>query len=92
MKEVPVPPYLRGYRPCMLKTMDSSPIRSFEVEDSNALRRNLAAEKRLSIAFDLACIVGTTPSSLCCRRRGNGVAIDSILDMEVLFDGIPPTR
>ena len=62
-------------------------------EDSNAFyRRNLAAgQMGLSVAFDLA-----THRGYDCdhpRVRGDvgmaGVAIDSILDMRTLFDGIP---
>ena len=62
-------------------------------EDSNAFyRRNLAAgQKGLSIAFDLATHRGYDSDHP--RVVGDvgmaGVAIDSILDMEVLFDGIP---
>ena len=62
-------------------------------EDSNAFyRRNLAAgQKGLSIAFDLATHRGYDIDHP--RVRGDvgmaGVAIDSILDMRTLFDGIP---
>jgi methylmalonyl-CoA mutase len=62
-------------------------------EDSNAFyRRNLAAgQKGLSIAFDLATHRGYDSDHP--RVRGDvgmaGVAIDSIKDMRVLFDGIP---
>ena len=62
-------------------------------EASNAFyRRNLAAgQKGLSIAFDLATHRGYDSDHP--RVAGDvgmaGVAIDSILDMEVLFAGIP---
>mgnify|MGYP000556082750 FL=1 len=61
-------------------------------EESNAFyRRNLAAGQRgLSIAFDLATHRGYDSDNP--RVRGDvgmaGVAVDSILDMRILFDGI----
>ncbi|MEM9378871.1 MAG: methylmalonyl-CoA mutase [Planctomycetota bacterium] len=65
-------------------------------EESNAFyRRNLrAGQKGLSIAFDLATHRGYDSDHP--RVVGDvgmaGVAIDSILDMRVLFDGIPLDR
>ncbi|MDF1663405.1 MAG: methylmalonyl-CoA mutase [Planctomycetota bacterium] len=62
-------------------------------EESNAFyRRNLAAgQKGLSVAFDLATHRGYDSDHP--RVTGDvgmaGVAIDSILDMEILFSGIP---
>ena len=62
-------------------------------EESNAFyRRNLAAgQKGLSIAFDLATHRGYDSDHP--RVIGDvgkaGVAVDSILDMNILFDGIP---
>ena len=62
-------------------------------EESNAFyRRNLAAgQKGLSVAFDLATHRGYDSDHP--RVAGDvgmaGVAIDSILDMRQLFDGIP---
>jgi methylmalonyl-CoA mutase len=62
-------------------------------EDSNAFyRRNLAAgQKGLSVAFDLATHRGYDSDNE--RVEGDvgkaGVAIDSILDMKILFDQIP---
>ena len=62
-------------------------------EESNAFyRRNLAAgQKGLSIAFDLATHRGYDSDNE--RVVGDvgkaGVAVDSILDMEILFDQIP---
>jgi methylmalonyl-CoA mutase len=62
-------------------------------EESNAFyKRNLAAgQKGLSVAFDLATHRGYDSDHP--RVVGDvgkaGVAIDSILDMKILFDGIP---
>src|SRR5665647_3118294 len=62
-------------------------------EESNAFyRRNLAAgQKGLSVAFDLATHRGYDSDHP--RVVGDvgkaGVAIDSILDMKILFDNIP---
>ena len=62
-------------------------------EESNAFyRRNLAmGQKGLSVAFDLATHRGYDSDHP--RVEGDvgkaGVAIDSILDMKILFDGIP---
>ncbi|MFC3051729.1 methylmalonyl-CoA mutase [Kordiimonas pumila] len=62
-------------------------------EESNAFyRRNLAAgQKGLSVAFDLATHRGyDSDNPLVVGDVGKaGVAIDSIEDMKVLFDGIP---
>jgi len=65
-------------------------------EDSNAFyRRNLAAgQKGLSVAFDLATHRGYDSDHE--RVTGDvgkaGVAIDSVLDMKILFDSIPLDR
>ena len=62
-------------------------------EDSNAFyRRNLAAgQKGLSVAFDLATHRGYDSDNP--RVAGDvgmaGVAIDTVEDMKLLFDGIP---
>jgi methylmalonyl-CoA mutase len=62
-------------------------------EDSNAFyRRNLAAgQKGLSVAFDLATHRGYDSDHV--RVVGDvgkaGVAIDTLEDMKILFDGIP---
>src|SRR5678810_400000 len=62
-------------------------------EESNAFyRRNLAAgQKGLSVAFDLATHRGYDSDHP--RVHGDvgkaGVAIDTVRDMEILFDGIP---
>ena len=91
-----IAPFLRGPYPTMYRTNPWT-IRQYAgfstAEDSNAFyRRNLAAgQMGLSIAFDLATHRGYDSDHP--RVRGDvgmaGVAIDSILDMRTLFDGIP---
>ena len=91
-----LPPYVRGPYPTMYAVRPWT-IRQYAgfstAEDSNAFyRRNLAAgQKGLSIAFDLATHRGYDSDNP--RVRGDvgmaGVAVDSILDMRILFDGIP---
>jgi methylmalonyl-CoA mutase len=90
------PPFLRGPYPTMYVNQPWT-IRQYAgfstAADSNAFyRRNLAAgQKGLSIAFDLATHRGYDSDNP--RVAGDvgmaGVAIDSILDMRQLFDGIP---
>ena len=91
-----IPPYLRGPYATMYKYRPWT-IRQYAglstAEESNAFyRRNLAAgQKGLSVAFDLATHRGYDSDHE--RVEGDvgkaGVAVDSILDMKVLFDGIP---
>jgi methylmalonyl-CoA mutase len=92
-------PFVRGPYPTMYVQRPWT-VRQYAgfstAEESNAFyRRNLAAgQKGLSIAFDLATHRGYDSDNP--RVRGDvgmaGVAIDSILDMRVLFDGIPLDR
>ncbi len=89
-------PYLRGPYSAMY-AMRPWTIRQYAgfstAEESNAFyRRNLAAgQKGLSVAFDLATHRGYDSDHE--RVIGDvgkaGVAIDSILDMKILFDQIP---
>ncbi len=91
-----IPPYLRGPYPTMYVTRPWT-IRQYAgfstAEESNAFyRRNLAGgQKGLSVAFDLATHRGYDSDHP--RVVGDvgkaGVAIDSILDMKILFDSIP---
>jgi methylmalonyl-CoA mutase len=89
-------PYTRGPYPTMYVNRPWT-VRQYAgfstAEESNAFyRRNLAmGQKGLSVAFDLATHRGYDSDHP--RVVGDvgkaGVAIDSILDMKTLFDGIP---
>jgi methylmalonyl-CoA mutase len=91
-----LPPYLRGPYSSMYITRPWT-IRQYAgfstAEESNAFyRRNLAGgQKGLSVAFDLATHRGYDSDHE--RVVGDvgkaGVAIDSVLDMKILFDQIP---
>ena len=91
-----IAPYLRGPYSSMYVTRPWT-IRQYAgfstAEESNAFyRRNLAAgQKGLSVAFDLPTHRGYDSNHE--RVTGDvgkaGVAIDSILDMKILFDQIP---
>jgi len=91
-----IAPYLRGPYSTMY-VMRPWTIRQYAgfstAEDSNAFyRKNLeAGQKGLSVAFDLATHRGYDSDHP--RVQGDvgkaGVAIDSVLDMKILFDQIP---
>jgi methylmalonyl-CoA mutase len=91
-----LPPYLRGPYATMY-TVRPWTIRQYAgfstAKESNAFyRRNLeAGQKGLSVAFDLATHRGYDSDHP--RVVGDvgkaGVAIDSVLDMKILFDQIP---
>jgi methylmalonyl-CoA mutase len=94
-----IAPYLRGPYPTMYTTQPWT-VRQYAgfstAAESNAFyRRNLAGgQKGLSVAFDLPTHRGYDSDHP--RVPGDvgmaGVAIDSILDMRQLFDGIPLDR
>lgn len=91
-----IPPYLRGPYSGMYVTRPWT-IRQYAgfstAAESNAFyRRNLAAgQKGLSVAFDLPTHRGYDSDHE--RAAGDvgkaGVAVDSVLDMKALFEGIP---
>ncbi len=91
-----IPPFLRGPYSSMYATQPWT-IRQYAgfstAEASNAFyKRNLAqGQKGLSVAFDLATHRGYDSDHE--RVAGDvgkaGVAIDSVEDMKILFDGIP---
>ncbi|NNC61040.1 MAG: methylmalonyl-CoA mutase [Eudoraea sp.] len=91
-----IPPYLRGPYPTMYVQRPWT-IRQYAgfstAEESNAFyRRNLeAGQKGLSVAFDLPTHRGYDSDHE--RVQGDvgkaGVAIDSVEDMKILFEGIP---
>ena len=91
-----IPPFVRGPRATMYagRTWTVRQYAGFSTaEESNAFyRRNLeAGQTGLSVAFDLATHRGYDSDHP--RVEGDvgkaGVAIDSVEDMKILFDGIP---
>src|SRR5690625_1046709 len=91
-----IAPYTRGPYPTMYVTRPWT-VRQYAgfstAEESNAFyKRNLAmGQKGLSVAFDLATHRGYDSDHQ--RVHGDvgkaGVAIDTVEDMKILFDGIP---
>jgi methylmalonyl-CoA mutase len=91
-----IPPFLRGPYPAMYLTQPWT-IRQYAgfstAEESNAFyKRNIAAgQKGLSVAFDLPTHRGYDSDHP--RVIGDvgkaGVAIDTVEDMKILFEGIP---
>ncbi len=94
-----IPPFLRGPYSTMYVTRPWT-IRQYAgfstAEESNAFyRRNLASgQKGLSVAFDLPTHRGYDSDH--DRVKGDvgkaGVAVDTLQDMETLFEGIPLDR
>ena len=92
-------PFVRGPYPTMYLERPWT-VRQYAgfstAEESNAFyRRNLAAGQRgLSVAFDLPTHRGydSDDPRIAADVGMAGVAIDSILDMQTLFDGIPLDR
>jgi methylmalonyl-CoA mutase len=94
-----LPPFLRGPYGSMYVSRPWT-VRQYAgfstAEESNAFyRRNIAAgQQGLSVAFDLPTHRGYDsdhPRAFADVGKA-GVAVDSILDMKVLFDGIPLDR
>jgi methylmalonyl-CoA mutase len=91
-----LPPFVRGPYTTMYVVRPWT-VRQYAgfstAEESNAFyRRNLAAgQKGLSVAFDLPTHRGYDSDNprVAADVGMAGVAVDSILDMKILFDGIP---
>ncbi len=91
-----IPPFLRGPYSTMY-VMQPWTIRQYAgfstAQESNAFfRRNLiAGQKGLSVAFDLATHRGydSDHERVVGDVGKTGVAVDSVLDMKILFDQIP---
>ncbi len=91
-----LPPFLRGPYPTMYVGQPWT-VRQYTgfstAEESNRFyRQNLAAgQKGLSIAFDLPTHRGYDADDprVACDVGMAGVSVSSILDMRILFDGIP---
>lgn len=89
-------PYTRGVQPTMYRGRFWT-MRQYagfgSAEESNRRYRYLLEQGQtgLSVAFDLPTQIGyDSDNPLCAGEVGKvGVAIDSLSDMEILFDGIP---
>ncbi len=89
-------PFTRGYQPTMYRTKPWT-MRMYAgfatAEESNERYKYLVDQGStgLSVAFDLPTQIGyDSDHSLAQGEVGKvGVAIDSLKDMEILFDGIP---
>lgn len=89
-------PYTRGVQPTMYRGRFWT-MRQYAgfgtAEESNSRYRYLLDQGQtgLSVAFDLPTQIGyDSDFSLCAGEIGKvGVAIDSLADMEILFDSIP---
>jgi methylmalonyl-CoA mutase N-terminal domain/subunit len=89
-------PFTRGVQPTMYRGRFWT-MRQYAgfgtAEESNCRYRYLldAGQTGLSVAFDLPTQIGyDSDHPLCAGEVGKvGVAIDSLADMEILFDGIP---
>ena len=94
-----IPPFVRGPRATMYAGRPWT-VRQYAgfstAEESNAFyRKNLeAGQTGLSVAFDLATHRGydSDHSRVVGDVGKAGVAIDSVADMKILFDGIPLDR
>src|ERR1700742_2153693 len=92
-------PYTRGIYPDMYRTRLWT-MRQYagfgSAEESNARYRYLLSQGTtgLSVAFDLPTQIGYDSDHVMARGEVGrvGVAIDSIDDMRLLFDGIPLDR
>jgi len=92
-------PFTRGVQPTMYRGRLWT-MRQYAgfgtAEESNARYRYLLDQGQtgLSVAFDLPTQIGyDSDDPLCAGEIGKvGVAIDSLTDMEILFDGIPLDR
>ena len=89
-------PFTRGVQPTMYRGRLWT-MRQYagfgDAEESNRRYKYLLenGQSGLSIAFDLPTQIGyDSDDSLCVGEVGKvGVAVDSLADMEILFDGIP---
>ncbi|MBM3298047.1 MAG: methylmalonyl-CoA mutase, partial [Candidatus Aminicenantes bacterium] len=93
------PPYVRGIQPTMYHGRPWT-MRQFSgfgtPEDTNRRYKYLLAHGQtgLSVAFHLPTLMGIDSDHPLARGEVGkcGVAVDSLADMEILFDGIPLER